>query len=66
VLDDAVMPAVDYRLPGGLSVAELVTGLSAAMDTGRAVGSEVTIYNPQLDPDGSAGRELVHAISEAL
>jgi arginase len=66
VLDDAVMPAVDYRLPGGLSVAELVTVLSAAMETGRAVGFEVTIYNPQLDPDGSAGRELVHAICEAL
>jgi arginase len=62
VLDDAAMPAVDYRLPGGVSVADLVTVLRAAMETGRAVGIEVTIYNPQLDPDGCAARELVHAI----
>ncbi len=66
VLDDTVMPAVDYRLAGGLSVAELVTVLTAAMRTGRAVGFEVTIYNPRLDPDGAAGRELARAIGEAL
>ena len=34
-LDDAVMPAVDYRLPGGMSWAELDTVLRAAIGTGR-------------------------------
>jgi arginase len=66
VLDDAVMPAVDYRLPGGLAWDELVTVLTAAMTSGRAVGFEVTIYNPLLDPGGVAGRELARVIGHAL
>jgi arginase len=44
VLDDAVMPAVDYRQPGGLSTDELATILASAMATGRVAGVEVTIY----------------------
>jgi arginase len=66
VLDDAIMPAVDYRLPGGLSWKELTTVLSIAIQSGRAVGLEVTIYNPQLDPDGMGGRGLVRVIGDAL
>jgi arginase len=66
VLDDAVMPAVDYRLPGGLTRDELATVLTAAMASGRAVGFEVTIYNPLLDPDRTAGRTLARVIGDAL
>ena len=66
VLDDAIMPAVDYRQPDGLSWAELTTMLSAAMASGRAVGIEVTIYNPKLDPDGASGRRLTATLAEAL
>ncbi|MBC7956916.1 MAG: arginase family protein [Cytophagales bacterium] len=65
-LDDAVMPAVDYRLPGGLSLQELAKALQTALASGRAVGMEVTIYNPALDADGSAGRGLTHVLVEAL
>jgi arginase len=49
VLDDDVMPAVDYRLPGGLSWQELHAVLSTALSSPRAVGFEVTIFNPALD-----------------
>jgi arginase len=66
VLDDAVMPAVDYRLPGGLSWDELVTVLRMAIDTGRAVGLEVTIFNPALDADGAITRTLVARLVDAL
>ena len=66
VLDDAIMPAVDYRLPGGLSWEELTRVLSIAIQSGRAVGLEVTIYNPQLDPDGEGERGLVRVIGDAL
>lgn len=66
VLDDAVMPAVDYRLPGGLSLEELRVVLREAWSSGRAVGLEVTIYNPRLDPDGSAGGALLEALATAL
>jgi arginase len=66
VLDDAVMPAVDFRLPGGLSPDELISVLRTALNSGKAVGLEVTIYNPRLDPDGVAGRALVDILSAAL
>jgi arginase len=66
VLDDAVMPAVDYRLPGGLSWDELSRALGVAIQSGRAVGLEVTIYNPKLDADGSGTRGLVSVIGAAL
>ena len=66
VLDDAIMPAVDYRLSGGLTAAELSRVLRAARDSGRLSGLEVTIYNPALDADGSAGRTLADALVAGL
>ena len=65
-LDDSLMPAVDYRLSGGLSWQEMITTLKIALVSGRAVGMEVTIYNPALDHDGSAGRGLVDALARGL
>jgi arginase len=65
-LDDAIMPAVDYRMPGGLSWNELTTTLRTAMASGRAVGFELTIFNPRLDPDGAIARNLVDAIVAGL
>jgi arginase len=65
-LDDAVMPAVDYRITDGLSWSELQCVLSTAFAHANAVGLEVTIYNPKLDPTGAAGRGLVNVIVEAL
>jgi arginase len=66
VLDDAVMPAVDFRMPGGLGGAELGEIIGAAMNSGRAVGLEVTVYNPRLDADRSAGRTLLAAVVAGL
>jgi arginase len=66
VLDDAVMPAVDYRLPGGLSWDELESVLAAAIATDRAVGLELTIFNPALDADGVIIRTLVARLGRAL
>ena len=66
VLDDAIMPAVDYRLPGGLSAVELRHVLRAAAASGRLAGLEVTIYNPSLDHDGLAGRLLADALVDGL
>ena len=65
-LDDAVMPAVDFRLPGGLSPEELRRTLEIALASGMAVGLEVAIYNPLLDRDGRAGRALTDVLIEAL
>lgn len=65
-LDDVVMPAVDFRMPGGLSWDELGTALRVALASGKAVGIEITIYNPRLDEDGSAGRGLADVLAAAL
>jgi arginase len=66
VVSDALMPAVDYRMADGLSWDELRTVLQTALASGRAVGIEVTIYNPALDADGSSGRELARTLITAL
>lgn len=65
-LDDAVMPAVDFRLPGGLSPEELEVVLRRALASGRAFGLELTIYNPALDADGSAGKLLADLLVRVL
>jgi arginase len=66
VLDDAVMPAVDYRQPGGLAPAELVMLLSAARRTERLAGLSVAIYNPMLDPQGKAAAVLVDCLGAGI
>ena len=66
VLDDEIMPAVDYRLPDGLSWEELTTAMRIATESHRVVGLEVTIYNPKLDPNGAGARGLTNVIGDAL
>jgi arginase len=65
-LNDDVMPAVDYRIPDGLTFDELATTLRVALCSGKAMGLEITIYNPRLDKNGAAGRCLSDALAEAL
>ena len=65
-LDDRIMPAVDYRVPDGFSWSDVTSILRMAIESRRAVGMEVTIYNPVLDEDGRAGRELTHVLVAAL
>ena len=66
VLDDAVMPAVDYRMPDGLHWDEFVHTLQAATGSASAVGLHVGIFNPELDEDGSIARALVNALAKGL
>lgn len=66
ILDDAIMPAVDHRLPGGLSWVELAAVLRIAVESGRAVGIEITIYNPKLDPDGTSGKGRAATVVKAF
>lgn len=65
-IDDAVMPAVDYRLPNGLTWSELETLLRTALESGGAVGLEVTVFNPHLDGDGTIAGAFVDTLSRAL
>ena len=62
VLDDELMPAVDYRMRGGLTFLELGDVLKILLNSGQAVGMDITIFNPNLDKDGSIARKLVSSI----
>lgn len=66
VLNDDVMPAVDYRQPDGLTAEELTVLLKRAAGTKRMVGLSIAIYNPTLDPNGDGARLLVEIIVGAL
>lgn len=66
VLDDAIMPAVDYRLPSGLSFAEVTQAIQAVSLTGKLAGLTLTIFNPRLDPDGSIGKNLTSCLVAGL
>jgi arginase len=66
VLDDAIMPAVDYRMKGGLRYDELSALLRALVASRRAVGMTVAIFNPKLDADGTIASELVRCLVRSL
>ena len=52
VLNDELMPAVDSRTPGGLSYEELGLLLTMVLAHEGAVGLQITILDPELDPEG--------------
>ena len=66
VLDDAIMPAVDYRRPDGLTWDEFETSVRSFLGSGRVVGLDVTIFNPSLDPDGSITVDLTECLLGCL
>ncbi len=66
VLDDSIMSAVDYRLPGGITFSELSNLLEILILSKKAVGMSITIFNPTLDKDGSMTRNFVSSIVEGL
>lgn len=63
VLNDEDMPAVDYRLSnGGLGFHDVSHLLQILLQSGKAVGMDITIFNPKLDLDGSITRRLVSSL----
>jgi arginase len=66
VLDDEIMPAVDYRLDGGLSFSDLNELLKIILGSKCAVGMDITILNPLLDVDGSITHRFVSSIVAGL
>ncbi|SDN28015.1 arginase [Streptomyces sp. cf386] len=66
VLDPSVMPAVDSPDPEGLTPDELVALLRPLLASGHCVGFNVTIYDPDLDPEGTAGALLTDIVVSAL
>jgi arginase len=66
VIDDEENPAVDYRLPGGLSFEEAGHLLKKLMQTGKITGMSVTIFNPALDKTGKVVVKIVDCLTYAF
>ena len=66
VLDPEVMPAVDSPEPDGLTHRELVALLRALTASELAVGMQLTIFDPDLDPDGRLAAELTDTVVAGL
>lgn len=64
ILDPEYMPAVDSPDAGGLAPDELITLLQALAPS--AAGAQVTVFDPDLDPDGRYALLLTDILSEGL
>jgi arginase len=66
VLNPREMPAVDSPEPGGPTMEELVELLAPLASHPRAMGLELTIYDPNLDPTGACADRLVEVLERVL
>jgi arginase len=65
VLSTEALPAVDYPQAGGLSWAELREMTEAALAVPGCLGWDVTIYNPDMDSDGTHAHRIADYIEGA-
>ena len=65
-LDPSSMPFVDSPEPNGLDPAGLTSLLSRLVQHPRAVGMEMTIYDPRDDHDGRGARLLADILEKAF
>ncbi|HEX6497716.1 MAG TPA: arginase family protein [Micromonosporaceae bacterium] len=66
VLDPAVMPAVDAPDPGGIAYAELQLLISGLVGSADCLGMELTVFDPDYDPDGEYAREVADTLVAGL
>ncbi len=66
VLDQAVLPAVDSPGSPGLDFDQLADLLAGITRLVPVVGSDVTIFDPELDPDGRQARRLASCIARGF
>jgi arginase len=63
VLHQSVMPAVDSPNPGGLTFEQLTSILGVLLWSPKATGMELTIFDPEMDPEGKYTTALVRAMT---
>jgi arginase len=66
VLSTEALSAIDYPQPGGLSWRQLETLTAIAMAAEGLLGWDITIYNPDMDPDGSQAVRIVEYLVGAI
>jgi arginase len=65
-LDPLEVPAVDSPTPGGLGVGAMAELLAPLVRHPRALGLELTIYDPNLDPDRTSAARLTALLERVL
>jgi arginase len=65
VLSTEALPAVDYPQEGGLGWTELDVVTRSAL-AARPIGWDVTIYNPDLDLQGTHARRIVRFLGDRV
>lgn len=66
VLSTRSLPAVDYRQPGGLSWSQLERLTRTILSSGKVAGMDVTIYNPDMDPNRRYAERIVKYLQSAF
>lgn len=66
VLHNDIMPAVDSPQPDGLTYEEIEALLPVLLADEKAVGMEITILDPDLDPDGSYTKPFAQRMAKIL
>jgi arginase family enzyme len=66
VLDPAVMPAVDAPDPGGIAFPELELLLTGLVESPHCLGVEITVFDPDYDPDSRYASEITSAVVSGL
>jgi arginase len=66
VLDPAVMPAVDAPTVGGIAYTELELLIAGLVASPSCVGLEVTVFDPDYDPDGVYARDVADTLVAGL
>ena len=66
VLDPAVMPSVDAPSPGGIAFPELELLLAGLVESPHCLGVELTVFDPDYDPDGQYASEITSAVVAGL
>ena len=66
VFDPTRIPAVDSPEPDGLTLDEVADILTPLVNHPRALGMELTIYDPALDPDRSSAARLAGLLGGVL
>ena|SRR5687768_11984199 len=66
VLADDINPAVEYRLPGGLSWDESEMFLKTLINNYPIAGMSVSVFNPKFDPTGKIAEALTSLLTKVL
>ena len=66
VLDQKVMPAVDSPGSPGFNFDQLADLIRRLRASSRIIGADISVFDPELDPEGSYGRGLAQCLARAF